>query len=338
VRTGAAAGHAGYFHEAVYYASDEELLAVVVPFLRGGVAEDEPTIVALGEQHAALVRTALPARDAAKVVFHPGGDMYARPASAIRSYREMLAGYAAAGAGQIRIIGELPPTELGATWDWWARYEAAINHAYDEFPLWSMCAYDTRTTAREVLADVARTHPRSAAPGDRHLPSQDYVEPERFLLEPTPVVPDPVQLTQPPVELKDPSPRDARAVLGRLAATLPDGAVDEDKLADLQLAVTEIVTNALGHGRPPVVVRCWAGADRIVVTVTDGGTGPKDPYAGLQAAAHAPMGGVGLWLAHQLCDHVTFDRGADGFTVRMISGNPYHRVSAPVMRDDAEAS
>lgn len=159
MRTGAAAGHNGYFHEAVYYASDEELLAVVVPFLRGGVAAGEPTVVALGEQHAALVRAALPATDAGRVVFHPGGDMYARPASAIRAYRAMLADHTAAEAEQIRIIGELPPSELGATWDWWARYESAINHAYDEFPLWSMCAYDTRTTPAHVLADVARTHP-----------------------------------------------------------------------------------------------------------------------------------------------------------------------------------
>jgi anti-sigma regulatory factor (Ser/Thr protein kinase) len=337
VRTGAAAGHTGYFHEAVYYGSDEELLAVVVPFLRGGVAGGEPTVVALGEQHAALVRAALPSGDAAEVVFHPGGDMYARPASAIRSYRDMLAGYTAAGAAQIRIIGELPPTELGATWDWWARYEAAINHAYDEFPLWSMCAYDTRTTPSSVLDDVARTHRLAAAPGDRHVPSPDFVEPERFLLDRTPVVPDPVQLTTPSVELTDPSPRDTRAALARLAATLPDDALTADKLADLQLAVTEIVTNGLGHGRPPVVVRCWAGEDRIVVTVADRGAGPTDPYAGLQAAAHAPIGGVGLWLAHQLCDHVAFDR-VDGFTVRLISGNPYHRVSVPALQDDAEAS
>src|SRR5262245_46644172 len=104
MRTGAAAGHTGYFHEAAYYGSDEELLDIVVPFLRDGVAQGEPTVVALGAEHADLVRTALPSAAAGEVVFQPGGDMYARPASAIRAYRSMLAGYTAGGASQIRII------------------------------------------------------------------------------------------------------------------------------------------------------------------------------------------------------------------------------------------
>jgi anti-sigma regulatory factor (Ser/Thr protein kinase) len=329
VRTGAAAQHTGYFHEAVYYASDEDLLAVVVPFLRGGVAEGEPTVVALGERNAALVRAALPAADSDAILFHPGGDMYARPAAAIRSYRTMLADYTAGGAHQIRIIGELPSSELGVTWDWWARYESAINHAYDEFPLWSMCAYDTRTTSAGVLADVARTHPRAAAPGDRHIPSQDYAEPSRFLSRRIPVAPDPLQLSPPPVEMKDPAPADARAAVARLNDTVPGGILSEDRLADLQLAATEAVANGLTHGTPPVVVRCWVAEDRVVVTVTDRGEGPRDPFAGLQAAAHAPNGGLGLWLAHQLCDHVAMDHSVDGFTLRMISGNPHHRVERP---------
>jgi anti-sigma regulatory factor (Ser/Thr protein kinase) len=329
MRTGAAAGYTGYFHEAVYYASDQELLAVVVPFLRGGLAAGEPTVVALGEPHTELVRAALPAEDASRVVFQPGGDVYARPASVIRSYRSMLADYAASGAQQIRILGELPAAELRATWDWWVRYESAINHAYDDFPLWSLCAYDTRTTSAAVLADVARTHPRAAAPGDRHHPSPDYVEPAWFLRRHAPVVPDPLQLTPPPFEQKDPPPGDTRAAIKRLNDAVPGGILPREKLADLQIAATEAIANGLVHGRPPVVVRCWAGTDRIVVTVTDRGDGPTDLFAGLQAAPHAPNGGFGLWLAHQLCDHIAMDRAADGFTLRMISGNAHHRVAAP---------
>jgi anti-sigma regulatory factor (Ser/Thr protein kinase) len=325
MRTGAAAGRTGYVHEAVFYADDEELLGVVVPFLRDGVAAAEPTVVSLGEEHAELVRAALPTHDASRVVFHPGGDMYARPAAAIRSYRAMLSDFTAAGAHQIRIIGELPPPALRVTWDSWARYEAAINHSYDAFPLWSMCAYDTRATPAAVLADVASTHPSVAAPGDRHLPSPDYVEPGRFLRRRTPVAPDPLQLTPPPFEQKDPPPGDARAAIARLNESVPGGILPREKLADLQIAATEAIANGLTHGRPPVVVRCWAGTDRIVVTVNDRGQGPADPFSGLQAAAHAPHGGFGLWLTHQLCDHVAMDH-RDGFTLRLISGNPHHRV------------
>lgn len=108
MRTGAAAGHQGYFHEAVRYDSDEEFLAVVVPFLRGGIEAGEPTFVALGERTADLVRRALPAGSG--VEFLSGSGMYARPTAAIRSYRRLLADRTAAGAAQIRIIGELPPS------------------------------------------------------------------------------------------------------------------------------------------------------------------------------------------------------------------------------------
>ncbi|GGM48273.1 anti-sigma factor RsbA family regulatory protein [Dactylosporangium sucinum] len=313
MRTGAAAGHTGYFHEAIRYDSDEHLLAVVVPFLLGGVDAGEPTMVAFGERNAGLVRAALPA--GCPVEFLTGGEVYARPAGAIRAYRQLLAGHVAAGAGQIRIVGELPAEALGATWDWWARYESAINHAYDEFPLWSMCAYDERTTPVAVLADVDRTHPRTARPHGRHEPNPQYTEPELFLLENRPLVADPIQQGPPVVDLAGPTSAEAREAVR--AAEL-----DAARREDLALAVSEIVTNAGMHGRPPVRMRVWAGPGRAVVTVTDGGPGPAYPYAGLLPAAGDASAGFGLWIAHQTCSHVSLHRSPEGFTVRLVQREP----------------
>ncbi|WP_422770108.1 anti-sigma factor RsbA family regulatory protein [Plantactinospora sp. WMMC1484] len=317
MRTGAAAGHEGYYHEAVPYHSDEELLAVALPFLLGGVAAGEPTVVSFGERTAALVRAAVPADSA--VTFLPGGDLYARPAVAIRSYQRMLAGYVAEGAQQIRIIGEVPRAALGATWDWWARYESAVNHAYDSFPLWSMCAYDTRITPAPVLADVLRTHPRVATADGEHRPSETYTEPKVYLSEDRALLPDPLQSTTPLVELVDPSPTQARhAVYGTDPGTLR-----ADEIEDLVVAVSETVTNALRHGRPPVRFRLWSGTDRIIVAVSDGGGGPEDPFAGLLPAAADGAGGLGLWITFQSCNHVTFNRAPSAFTLRLTAGNPH---------------
>ncbi|GAA1756293.1 sensor histidine kinase [Luedemannella helvata] len=313
MRSGIAAGHTGYFHEAVYYRCADELLAVAVPFLLGGVAAGEPTMVALGEEHAGLVREATGGNPG--ITYLAGGEMYARPASAIRAYRALLAGHVAAGAGQIRIIGELSPWMFGRTWDWWSRYESAINHAYDDFPLWSMCAYHAEQTPEHVLREVARTHPWVAEPGG-HRPSPSYTEPAAFLMESRPPADDPIQRGRPVVELTDPLPASARqAVVAADPGTLPAGAVD-----NLVVAVSEIVTNAIAYGQAPVRLRLWAGADRIVVTVSDQGPGPKDPYAGLLPRSDGEPGGLGLWLTHQLCDHVTLDRRDTGFAIRLTAG------------------
>jgi anti-sigma regulatory factor (Ser/Thr protein kinase) len=91
---------------------------------------------------------------------------------------------------------------------------------------------------------------------------------------------------------------------------------------DLVTAVSETVVNAICHGRSPVGLRLWVARDRIVVTVTDQGSGPSDPFAGLLPAATALDGGLGLWLTHQLCSLVTFDH-RDSFTIRLIAGNPH---------------
>jgi anti-sigma regulatory factor (Ser/Thr protein kinase) len=316
VRTGAAAGHTGYYHEALPYSSDDELLAVLVPFLTGGGDAGEPTLVALGERNAALVRSALPAR--ARVEYLTGGSVYARPAAAIHSYLRLLAEHVAAGASQIRIVGELPATAFGATWDWWMRYESAINHAYDEFPLWSMCAYDRRTTAARKLADVACTHPRTARPDGTHPPNPEYTDPVTYLSQSRPVPPDPIQASTPAADLHAPTPAEARARV-RAAGT---GVLGRDDLEDLVVAVSEAVTNAMVHGRGPTRMRVWTGADRVVVSISDGGAGPKDPFAGLLPATDRATGGRGLWIVHQSCNHVAADVSPDGYTLRLTAGHP----------------
>jgi anti-sigma regulatory factor (Ser/Thr protein kinase) len=317
MRTGAAAGHLGYCHEAVCYSSDDDFLAVAVPFLLGGVAAGEPTMVSMGRHNTELLRAELPAE--LPITFQASDTLYSRPAAAIRSYRKLLADHVAGGAAQIRIIGELPPQSFGVTWDWWGRYESAINHAYDDFPLWSMCAYDTRTTPAPVLADVLRTHPRTALPDGRHQLNDTYLDPVTYLSEPRPPVLDPLQHTEPAVDLTGCPAAEARQAV----RAADPGHLSARDVDDLLVAVSEAVTNAYRHGRGPVRLRLWVGADRIVVTVTDAGAGPKDPFAGLLPIGDGTDGGLGLWIAHQSCNHVAQYRHPGGFTIRLIGGNPY---------------
>jgi hypothetical protein len=327
MRMGAPTDRRGYLHEAVLYDSAEEFLGVVVPFLQEGVAAGEPCLVALRASTTRLVRAAV--GDTTGLTFL--GDRYDRPASVIRSNRDLFAAHVADGASLIRVASEVPHPGVGAPWDGWARYEAAVNHAYAEFPLWGLCAYDTRITPGSVLDDVARTHPHLTT-ADGHQVNPRYQDPAEFLTRRPPSQPDPVETASPPViDLIDPTPATARDAVH--AASTPGASQVEAPMWDtppldpididpLVLGVSEAVTNALIHGRRPVRFRLWTAPDRIVATVTDRGDGPADPFAGLLPVTDTSSAGLGLWVIHQLCSRVTLDTADDGFTIRLVVGTP----------------
>jgi anti-sigma regulatory factor (Ser/Thr protein kinase) len=330
VRTGAAVGHSGYFHEAAFFGSDDELLDLVVPFVTGGLEAGEPTMVALDDRSAGVVRAAV--GDATGVTYLPHASQYTRPALTIKRYRQMLERHVAAGAGQIRAVGSVPHPGLGAPWEAWARYEAAVHRALADLPLWGMCPYDTRTAPREVLADVERLHPHLATTKGDHVANERFADAPVVVARRSSPASDPLEALPPAVELDDPAPAAARRAvrdLGRRSALRPD-TVD-----DLVIAVSEAVANALAHGRPPVALRAWAAADRLVVTVRDRGRGPADPLVGLMPVPERTRGGLGLWIAHQVCSDVGLVVDDEGFTVRLIARDP---ADAPAHAGPAAAA
>lgn len=314
MRTGAAAGHRGYFHETAFYGSDEEFLALIVPFFAEGLEAGEPVVSAFAPANQQLVRDTF--GDSSGVRYIGGEAQYLRPAGAIRRYRDLFGEYASGGASQIRVAGDVPHPGVGAPWDWWARYEAAVNNAYHDFPVWGLCPYDTRTAPEHVLAEVRRTHPRIVQGAD-HRANPGFEDPAAFLHDRPSGWRDPLEDGTPQAELVDPSGGEARTVLSAVTASAD---LTGEELSGLLLAATEAVNNAALHGRPPVVVRVWSAPRRVVVTVTDTGTGPTDPYAGLLPRPGAPDGGLGLWITHQVCSFVGLQREAGRFTIRLVAG------------------
>ncbi len=83
-----------------------------------------------------------------------------------------------------------------------------------------------------------------------------------------------------------------RAALDALTAA----GVDDEIRCDALLVVSELVTNAIRHGSPPVELRIRRAKDNLIITVADGATTspetrPLDPHAG---------GGRGLHLVDVL--------------------------------------
>src|SRR5262249_57133499 len=106
MRTGAAHGHVGHFHEAGFYRSDAEFRTLIVPFAEEGLAAGEPVILGYDARKSALVRSWLTAPSA--VDFIGDKTLYATPARAIATYRRLFESHVAKGAGQIRVAGDVP--------------------------------------------------------------------------------------------------------------------------------------------------------------------------------------------------------------------------------------
>lgn len=317
-RSGAASGHAGYYHETAFYGSDEELLAVTMPFLEGGRSAGEPTLVTLNDRNTALVRAALDDHDG--IDFLPAVDQYARPTHAIASYRAILSGYVAAGAIQIRVVGDVPHPGTGADWPAWLRYEAAVTRALDDFPLWGLCPYDTRITPDDVLEDVGRLHPHVATTDGDHHTNDRFDDPVSYVRSRLRGRPHTLEAAAPAVALDDVvAPAAVRRAVVAVAA---DTLLDDRRVDDLVMSASEVVTNALRHGQTPVDVRIWADAGAVVCQVVDRGSGPADPLVGLLAPPEGSEGGYGLWVANHVCDRVDLDVADEGFAVRLVMEAP----------------
>jgi anti-sigma regulatory factor (Ser/Thr protein kinase) len=313
MRTGAARGQTGHFHEAGFYSSDAEFRALIVPFAEEGIAAGEPVIIGYDDRKNSLLRSWL--SDPSAVDFLEDEGLYAKPARAIATYRRLFESHVTNGAGQIRIAGDVPHPGNGGQFEGWDRYEAAVNTVWQDFPVWGRCLYDTTSTSPTVLDVVERTHPRIVSPSGQRRESGRYQDALAF--ESLPYAPDPLEDSAPAAELVNRSAADIRHIVSQITQDrLPDAIVQ-----DLLIGATEAVANAQRHGRPPVTVRIWASADHVVVTVHDTGPGPADRLAGLVPVPNRTIAGrhlgMGLWLTHQLDIDVTLRYADDGFTVRL---------------------
>lgn len=95
--------------------------------------------------------------------------------------------------------------------------------------------------------------------------------------------------------------------------------VDPDVTSDIELALTEAVTNVLEHSTDADEYEVSAGidGDRCVIEVVNRGAGFDGSLAGLAQATVDDEGGRGIHLMRALVDTVEFTRRAKGTTVHL---------------------
>ncbi|MFW3172188.1 anti-sigma factor RsbA family regulatory protein [Geodermatophilus sp. CPCC 206100] len=305
-----------YRHDALLYDSLDALAGVTAPFLGAGLDAGEAAVVAAGPSTAAAVCAAV-GDDPRLVVVDRTDASARRTPTAITTFRRLADRLVAAGVTRIRVVGEIDVGRTGRDWLEWQRYEAALNHALADWPLWSLCVFDRRRLPDPVLASVLATHPVLVSDGDRR-PNPAFVDPARYLRE-LPVPPEPLEGTPPRLDVRGVT--DFIGLRHAVAAELGGVRGDRALVEDFLLAVDEMTSNAVRHGRPPVDLALWISRGSVVCRIRDRGPGPDDPFAGYGPAHGDDLsrGGMGLWLARQLCDHVDITRDPDGVVVRLTT-------------------
>lgn len=305
-------------HRALIADSDAELVAGVTTFVCDGLDAGQPVVIACTEASAALLRPAL--RDQHRTQWAEWSDVFGSgAAAAVTAVRRLAERHRSELAPLVRVVLEPLAGPDPDTWREWQRYEAVLDHEVGDEALLTLCLTDTRRAPRPLVDAARATHPVLVGADGEH-PNPDHVDPEHYL-QSLPVPPEPLEDTEPLLHAD--TVRDLRGLRRELAdradAALAPGS--EPALEDFLLAVDEMTTNALRHGRPPVSLRLWANADRLVCTITDCGAGFEDPFIGY-GPAHGDdlsLGGMGLWLARQLCDHVDITPDGTGVQVRLTT-------------------
>ncbi|MFI6909985.1 ATP-binding protein [Nonomuraea sp. NPDC050394] len=131
-------------------------------------------------------------------------------------------------------------------------------------------------------------------------------------------------------------PVSVMVTLGRLgaarqlaAATARRMGMRPSLIPDTIIAINEITTNAVTHGRAPARLRIWRDNGDLVVEVRDRGhwTNPATVVAG-DLSADLPLkpvpGGRGLWIARTIARTLTADTTAD---TAMSTANASTRVT-----------
>jgi anti-sigma regulatory factor (Ser/Thr protein kinase) len=292
-------------HQALLYESTEDYVDAVAGFVDDGRRSGEPALVAVPGPHLHLLQMRLGETEGVALVdMRELGRNPGRIIPAIREFVDAHEGEHVRFVGEPIWHGRSESETLEA-----ARHESLINLAFADSPATILCPYDAWALGEDVLDYAERTHPEVLGAGACR-PSTAYTDPASL-----PIVTDPSL----------PPPRGPVSVLAfdtdlaavRAFVRAQAGAIlDEDRLADLVLAVNEAVANTVEHARAAGTVRIWQDADDLVCEVNDPGH-IADLLADRRFPTPYDARGRGLWLVNQLCDLVQLRSSPAGTVIRL---------------------
>lgn len=296
-------------HTALLHDGGSEYARAVGGFLRDALESGHRTMVMAPSARMDLLRSEL-GNDADEVTFVEDGVAYAPQWN---SYRVLLDFVAAAPGVRSCVVAEQglsvrAPAEVVD----YRRLESAANLVFAERAVDLLCPYDTVTLPPHLLDIALHTHGTVLADGVV-VPNPGFRDPLALLTDLAAVVAPPERA----VTLDCASPSDVALARRMVRLHGAEAGLHPDLVADMALAVTEVLTNALVHGDPPALVHIYDEEATWVCHVQDGGAGVADPLTGLLPPTEPADHGYGLWLARQLCAAVDVGNDRTGTHVRL---------------------
>ena len=287
-----------FAHEALLYSGDDGFLEGTMPFVREGLAAEEPMLLVLSAAKIKRIRAELNG-DGDRILFADMAAIGSNPARIIPAWRRFLDEHGVNGR-PVRGIGEpiwpgRSPDELVEC----QRHEALLNVAFAYAPAFRLlCPYDITALDAAVVDEAARSHPFLVEDGVQRA-SAGY----RGLFAIAAPFAEP--LPAPPASARELPFDDASlpAVRQLVAARAAEAGFGHTRTRDLVLAVNEVATNSIIHGGGSGTLRVWTDTRWLVCEFEDGGR-IVDPLAGRREPRPGHEDGRGLWIANQVCDLV----------------------------------
>lgn len=298
----------GLTHQAFMYDEDTDFLRAAVPFVREGVDAGEAVLAISSARGVTDLRRALGSASDA-VEFGDSAIWYVIPARTIAAYSSFVAENATA---RIRVMAE-PCWETGKAVEIseWTRYEAIVNQAFMDVDASVLCLYDRRKTDPRLLDGAVHTHPK-LSDGVRTRTNDAYLDTSAVHAR---IDRDP--LPAPPPDAVPIPTDDLTAMRSAMGGHARAHGMSRPRLNDLLVAATEVATNAIRHGLPPVRCRMWADGDDLVVNITDEGSWRLDGVPGFIPPDPEVRSGIGLWGVRMLCGLVQIRTCGPGTEVRL---------------------
>ncbi|MBA9006118.1 sensor histidine kinase [Thermomonospora cellulosilytica] len=303
----------GFTHHTCVYSSDEEFLAMAVPFVEGALRRSEPVLVTTTSHNLALLDAALGA-DATRVDRAESLYFGRRPPQRVAAFHRWWR-RRARGGGRPRILAEpIWPGRSAREQLAWRRMESGLNAVLAGTGIWMICPYDTRNAPAEIVAESLCTHP-GAITGTEVSPSGGYVDPHEFALRCD-------------AEPLDPPPPGAAAfafdgALRPLRRFTEEQAracgLTGERAALTVTAVSEIAAHIRdhGHGDGRAAVRIWTRGGAVICELHEPGGRADDPFLGFRPPTLQARTGDGLWLARQVSEFLDIRDDAGGCAYRL---------------------